>query len=215
MTKDILYSFRRCPYAMRARLAIVISGIELELREVVLRDKPQALLNISAKATVPVLITMDNKLIDESIDIMFWALKQADPEGWLEELNEQQINISKHIIANNDGEFKYYLDRYKYADRYPEYSQRYYREQAEKTLIDLEQRLQTQGYLLSAKLSIADMAVLPFIRQFAFADKTWFDQSPYPALKQWLEQFISSELFDSIMPKYAQWEEGQAPQFFP
>jgi len=200
---------------MRARLAIISSGIQLELREVVLRDKPQALLDISAKATVPVIITTDNKLIDESIDIMFWALKQSDPEGWLDDLNDQQIDSSKQIIANNDGEFKYYLDRYKYADRYPEHSQQYYREQAEKTLIELEQRLQTQDFLLSAKPSIADMAVLPFIRQFAFADKAWFDQSSYPALKKWLETFITSELFERIMPKYPQWQQGQEPQFFP
>jgi len=211
----ILYSFRRCPYAMRARLAIANSKIQVELREVVLRDKPQALLDSSPKATVPILITADEKLIDESIDIMHWALHKADPDGWLIGLSEQQKEISHQLITHNDGEFKYYLDRYKYADRYPEHSQQYYRQQAEITLQDLEQRLVSNGYLISAKPTLADMAVLPFIRQFAFADKTWFDQSPYPALKQWLAEFIASELFTNIMHKYPQWQEEQSPQYFP
>ena len=215
MDNIILYSFRRCPYAMRARLAIAKSGIQVELREVVLRDKPQALLDSSPKATVPVLITVENELIDESIDIMFWALDHADPDGWLNKLTEEQKKISKEIITHNDGEFKHYLDRYKYADRYPDFSQEYYRQQAEKTLLDLEQRLVTHGYLVSAKPSIADMAVLPFIRQFAFADKAWFDQSPYPALKRWLEEFITSKLFADIMHKYPKWQAGQNPQYFP
>jgi len=215
MNHPILYSFRRCPYAMRARLAIATSGLQVELREVVLRDKPQPLIDISPKATVPVLITSDEQLIDESIDIMFWALQQSDPDGWLKDLNQEQRSVSKHIITNNDGEFKYYLDRYKYADRYPEHSQQYYRQQAEKTLMDLEQRLDSHDYLISEKLSIADMAVLPFVRQFAFVDKEWFDQSPYPLLKQWLEEFITSELFANIMHKYPQWQQGQELQFFP
>jgi len=215
MNHPILYSFRRCPYAMRARLAIATSGLQVELREVVLRDKPQPLIDISPKATVPVLITSDEQLIDESIDIMFWALQQSDPDGWLKDLNQEQRSVSKHIITNNDGEFKYYLDRYKYADRYPEHSQQYYRQQAEKTLMDLEQRLDSHDYLISEKLSIADIAVLPFIRQFAFVDKEWFDQSPYPLLKQWLEEFITSELFANIMHKYPQWQQGQELQFFP
>jgi len=207
MTKPILYSFRRCPYAMRARLAIAISGVQVELREVVLRDKPQSLIDISPKATVPVLISSDKKVIDESIDIMLWALQQFDPNAWLTSLNEEQEKVSWQIIANNDGEFKYYLDRYKYADRYPEHSQQFYRQQAEKTLLDLEQRLGSYDYLVLNKPTIADMAVLPFIRQFAFVDKAWFDQSSYPLLKQWLEKFIRSELFDRIMHKYAQWQE--------
>ncbi|NOQ93140.1 MAG: glutathione S-transferase [Methylophaga sp.] len=205
MSNAILYSFRRCPYAMRARLAIAISGIKVELREVVLRDKPEELLAISPKATVPVLITADKTVIDESIDIMFWALQHTDPDGWLTDLTEQQQKASQQIMSNNDEEFKYYLDRYKYADRYPEHSQQYYRQQAEKMLQVLEQHLMKNGYLISAKPSIADMAILPFIRQFAFVDKAWFDESPYPLLKQWLEDFMSSKLFERIMPKYPQW----------
>ena len=214
MTQAILYSFRRCPYAMRARLALAISGLQLELREVVLRDKPQSLLDISAKATVPVLITTDNEVIDESIDIMVWALEQADPNGWLTGLDDHQKSEAKRIIDHNDGDFKYFLDRYKYADRYPEHSQEYYRQQAEKTLSDLEQRLQENGYLVSATASLADMAVLPFIRQFAFADKAWFDTAPYPALQQWLADFIASSLFASIMHKYPQWQ-PETIDYFP
>ncbi|MDC9724624.1 MAG: glutathione S-transferase [Gammaproteobacteria bacterium] len=205
MPYSTLYSFRRCPYAMRARLAIANCGIKVELREVVLRDKPEELLAISAKATVPVLVTSDENIIDESIDIMFWALQQNDPDGWLSGLSPEQLTLAKQMIAHNDGEFKYYLDRYKYADRYPEHSQQYYRQQAEKTLYVLEQNIMANGYLISAKLSIVDMAILPFIRQLAFVDKAWFDQSPYPLLKRWLEAFLNSELFEKIMSKYPQW----------
>jgi len=112
LSNNILYSFRRCPYAMRARMAIAASGLQVELREVVLRDKPQALLDISPKATVPVLQTSEGTIIDESLDIMHWALQQSDPENWL-------ANIDHDLISNNDGDFKHWLDRYKYADRHP------------------------------------------------------------------------------------------------
>jgi len=215
MTHSILYSFRRCPYAMRARLALAMSGIQVELREVVLKNKPQELIKLSAKATVPVLITADNKLIDESIDIVYWALQQSDPDGYLSNLSEEQLVVSKQVIANNDGEFKYYLDRYKYADRHPEYSQQYYRQQAEKILVILEQYLEKNGYLVSSKISIADLAVLPFIRQFAFTDKAWFDQAPYPNIQHWLAEFINSALFERIMHKYPQWHCDDPVTIFP
>jgi glutathione S-transferase len=214
MTKTVLYSFRRCPYAMRARLAIVISSLQVELREVVLRDKPPSLLDYSSKETVPVLITPDQTVIDESIDIMFWALQQADPQSWLYDLNSAQHLLSQQLIENNDGEFKYFLDRYKYADRYPEHPQEYYRQQAEKTLVNLELLLATNGYLVADKISLADMAILPFIRQFAFVDKAWFDDSPYPLLKTWLDNFLNSDLFSSIMLKYPPWQEGDNVTLF-
>jgi len=215
MNKAILYSFRRCPYAMRARLAIAISGRHVIIREVKLRDKPQVLLDLSLKATVPVLLTPEQQLIDESLDIMFWVLKQADPDAWLSDLTPEQYAISEQLIANNDGEFKTFLDRYKYADRYPEHSAAYYRQQAEKTLAMLENHLVKNGYLISSHLTIADMSLLPFIRQFAFVDKEWFDSLPYPQLKQWLDEFIHSDIFKTIMKKHAQWHEGDPVILFP
>ncbi|MBE0438479.1 MAG: glutathione S-transferase [Gammaproteobacteria bacterium] len=215
MNNAILYSFRRCPYAMRARLAIANSEIQLELREIELKNKPQQLLELSPKATVPVLLTADNRVIEESLDIMKWALNQRDPDQWYHDLTESQQQLSQELIAQNDGEFKYYLDRYKYADRYPEHTQDYYRQQAEKTLINLEQQLEKNGYLICDRITYADMAILPFIRQFAFSDKAWFDQSPYPHIQKWLNQFIESELFNSIMTKYPAWQLGDDITLFP
>ena len=211
----VLYSFRRCPYAMRARLAIANSNIALELREVVLRDKPQQLIDISPKATVPVLQLPDNTVIDESLDIMHWALEQNDSDNWFYSLSEEQKTLSQKLIANNDGDFKVYLDRYKYADRYPEHTQEFYRQQAEIFLVLLEQQLQQNGYLICNRITLADMAILPFIRQFAFADKAWFDQSPYPYIQAWLAEFIESDLFNQIMVKYSAWQFGDQVTLFP
>jgi len=215
MTHAILYSFRRCPYAMRARLALAVSGIQVEIREITLRDKPRAMLDLSPKGTVPVLITPDGTLVEESLDLMYWALRQSDPESWLVTAS-QQVTLTRQLIQQNDSEFKQYLDRYKYADRYPEHSEIYYRQQAEKTLVILEQNLAINGCLVSEHITLADMAILPFIRQFALVDKDWFDSSPsYPLLKVWLEQFLSSELFESIMPKFSPWQDGDDIILFP
>lgn len=211
----ILYSFRRCPYAMRARLAIACSGLKTELREVVLKDKPQQLLALSPKATVPVLQTGDGTIIEESLDIMDWALSQSDPDGWLSSLSKQEQQQSRQLIADNDGEFKYYLDRYKYADRYPQYSQAYYREQAEQFLQQLETLLQTNGKLFKQHLTVADIAILPFIRQFSMVEPGWFADCPYPLVTKWLEQFTASALFSSIMAKYPQWQPQQQLILFP
>ena len=215
MALPILYSFRRCPYAMRARLAIASSKIPCELREVVLKDKPAQLISLSAKATVPVLHTTDGEVIDESIDIAYWALQQNDPQQWLQSLSMQQQEPLHELIALNDGEFKYFLDRYKYADRYPEHDEQYYREQGEKTLTKLETLLARNGCLLTTQWTLADIALLPFIRQFAFVDKAWFDSAPYPHVRRWLNDFLDSALFKQIMPKFAQWHEGDAPVRFP
>jgi len=155
----ILYSFRRCPYAIRARLAIKISGIKVELREILLKDKPKEMLEISPKGTVPVLLLPDDLVIDESREIMMWALTQNDPENWLE-----SIDKSNSLIDQNDNEFKPHLDHYKYADRFPEYSKENYREQTNAFLKQLDQRLNESRYLISDKISLADMAIFPFIR---------------------------------------------------
>ena len=214
MTKHILYSFRRCPYAIRARLAILTSGINVEIREVTLNDKPPALLRISSKATVPVLITADERIIDESIDIMNWALNQSDPEKWLpSDTKEEQLTSELTYI--NDQTFKHFLDRYKYSDRYPENSELYYRQQAELILINLEHNLIHNTYLVSNRLTMVDVALLPFIRQFALVNKAWFDVAPYPKIQAWLEKFITSELFNSSMVKLAPWQQGDEVIYFP
>lgn len=216
-----LYSFRRCPYAMRARLAcaLFLNSQSLELREVVLKNKPQELLAISPKATVPVLALQaehqaSSSIIDESRDIMLWALEHTS-----EELKSQylpfhlQLEIDE-LIDENDGSFKWALDRYKYADRYEE-SEEHYRQLGELFLLKLENLLEKQRYLLSEKMCLADIAIFPFVRQFAHVDKIWFEASPYPKLIQWLNKLLESELFNSIMEKYKPWQAGNEPVYFP
>ena len=199
----ILYSFRRCPYAMRARLAIAYANVAVELREVELRNKPQAMLLISPKATVPVLQLENGRVLDESLDIMLWALQQNDPEHWLKAAG---LDHAKALIRGNDEVFKYYLDRYKYADRYPAYSELYYRQQGELFLADLESLLTQSAYLCGEHFSLADAAILPFIRQFCAVEPAWFKDSPYPALRQWLNDFLASSLFEQVMTKYTYWQ---------
>lgn len=198
MTQAILYSFRRCPYAMRARMAIANSGLQVELREVSLRDKPQSLLDISPKATVPVLMTEENKVIDESLDIMMWALQQLDPNHWLN-------NINYALIENNDGLFKHWLDRYKYADRYPEHTQKFYRQQGEQTLAMLEQALTKTVFLSGDHITLTDVAIFPFIRQFVSVEQGWFEQAPYQKTRLWLDKWLTSDLFKITMYKYPLW----------
>ena len=207
----ILYSFRRCPYAIRARLALKRSHIQVELREVVLSAKPQQMLDISPKATVPVLQLQDGMVIDESREIMLWALKQNDPQGWL--LHGQQDEVAA-LIDFNDGEFKSQLDHYKYAERFPEMPMAAYRKQAEDFLSRLEQRLLKNRYLFGESISVADMAIFPFIRQFAYVDKPWFDASPYKNLNQWLQGLLDDELFSLVMPKFPQWQAGDELTLF-
>lgn len=199
----ILYSFRRCPYAIRARLAIASAQHVVELREVELKNKPKELRSASSKATVPVLVLGNERVIDESLDIMLWALQQNDPENWLE---NDWLTQTKALIDWNDGEFKYYLDRYKYADRYPEYTQNDYRQSSERFLADLEQRLQHHPYLCGDHFSLADAAILPFIRQFAAVDSIWFYSAPYQSVLRWLNAFVDSDRFKAVMSKYEPWK---------
>lgn len=215
MEAPILYSFRRCPYAMRARLAVAYSQVQVELREVVLKDKPASLIALSPKATVPVLLTTEQTIIEESIEIMEWALQQNDPDNWLTDLSDQQKQLGNELIKYNDGEFKHYLDRYKYADRFPEHTEEHYRQQGELFLQKLEEQLQQNNYLLADHITWADMAIAPFIRQFASVDRAWFDSANYPKLQHWLQQFLDSDLFKRIMPKFKQWHEGDEVVHFP
>lgn len=196
----VLYTFRRCPYAMRARLAIAASGVKVAYREILLRDKPEAMLERSPKGTVPVLVLPDQGVIDESLDIMLWALAQNDPGHWL--------TPDTGLVTVNDQVFKHWLDRYKYADRYPEYSLEYYRSQGERFLQRLERQLLQHTGLTGPTLTLADYAIAPFIRQFAHVDKDWFLNSPYSRLRQWLDEILCAELFQQIMVKYPVWHPG-------
>lgn len=209
----ILYSFRRCPYAIRARLAIKYSKIIVELREVLLAEKPKEMLSCSAKGTVPVLQLMNGAVIDESLDIMKWALQYNDPENWIPE-NVEEIKVTQQLIDINDNEFKQHLDHYKYADRFPEQSMEYYRNQAESFLRILEDKLNQNEFLIADKISLADVAIFPFIRQFVYVDKNWFDQSDYKKLQLWLEYFLTLDLFESVMGKYPRWQSGEEVQHF-
>ncbi len=225
MTTPILYSFRRCPYAMRARLALAVSGQVCELREVVLRDKPPALLAASPKATVPVMQLIDTgEVIQHSLDIMLWALQKHDPECWLKP-ETGSIDEMHALIEENDGPFKLALDRYKYPHRFlpkPQESgdaTRHFAEQHRDSgalwLMTLQARLSSHKWLFGARPCLADMALLPFVRQFAHTDAVWFAAQPWPSLAEWLARWESGELLLQVMAKYAPWQVGQPPVFFP
>ena len=203
----VLYSFRRCPYAMRARLAITLSQTRVELREIILRDKPAAMLAASPKGTVPVLVIGD-EVIEESLDIMKWALADH-PLGALSDKDAE-------LIALNDGPFKSALDRTKYATRFPGTDPNAEREKACTFIATLEARL-SGPWLGGDTASLADYAILPFIRQFANTDATWFAEQPYPRVQKWLSDFLASPLFQSIMNKYERWDElsPSEPVYFP
>ena len=191
-----LYSFRRCPYAMRARMALRYCGVPVEIVEVSLKAKPAEMLAISPKGTVPVL-NADGRVIDESLEIMRWALAQNDPQDWL---LGGDARIAE-LIEANDQVFKGHLNRYKYAERYPEQPMEVYRAEGEMFLRRLEELLEGRDYLLTDHPSLADVALLPFVRQFAHVDREWFAQTPYVRLQAWLQRFLESELFTSIMKK--------------
>ena len=180
-------------------------NITVELREILLRDRPQSLYDISPKGTVPVLKLIDEDIIDESLDIMFWALKQGEQFWYNDNIEDQN-----QLISNNDSEFKYWLDRYKYHIRHPDQSREYYRSKCSETLIELELRLKNNRYLVGELCCIVDTALFPFIRQFANVNRDWFSEQ-YPNLENWLESWIESTLFISTMNKYKQWKPKDKP----
>ncbi len=200
---SILYSFRRCPYAMRARLALASAGIKVELREILLRDKAPELLAASPKATVPVLVQED-RVIEESYDIMLWALEKSDPEGWLAGRDDA-------LIATIDGPFKTALDHYKYGTEDVESA----REEAAGILRGLDTTLARQPYLSGQHFALADAASITFIRQFANVDRPWFNAEPWPHLRVWLENLLASSRFAAIMRKYPKWHAGDPATLFP
>jgi glutathione S-transferase len=200
-----LYSFRRCPYAIRARLALGAADIAYEHREVVLRDKPPSLRALSPKATVPVLLLPNQTVLDESLDIMYWALAQNDPLGWLITGPAQQ---AEEWVSRNDCEFKPLLDRYKYAGRYPEKTLEGHRAEAmHRWLLPLEQQLSKSGHVAGNQSSLADAALFPFIRQFEGVAPPWFRAQALPAIHQWLDQWLHSALFEQVMVKHGPWQE--------
>ena len=214
----ILYSFRRCPYAMRARLAIAVSVQRCELREVVLKNKPPEMLAASPKATVPVLVLPSGEVIAQSLDIMQWALRQHDPEGWL----AADLQAQLALIATNDSEFKRDLDCYKYPNRHASLHggdeqgfAESHRASASGWLMELEARLSRHAWLFGPGAGLADMAILPFVRQFAETDRPWFDRQPWPGLQRWLAAWLTSGLFERIMEKYPAWVPGVAGNRFP
>ena len=197
---NTLYSFRRCPYAMRARMALRYSGVAVNIVEVSLKAKPAEMLALSAKGTVPVL-SVDGQVIDESLAIMHWALTQNDPQDWL--LKDDPVG-QQHIaglIEENDQVFKVHLNQYKYAERYPEQPMTVYRAEGEVFLRRLDELLEGRDYLLAEHPSLADVALMPFVRQFAHVDREWFGQTPYHRLQAWLQRFLESELFTGVMQK--------------
>lgn len=208
-TYPILYSFRRCPYAMRARMGLMISETKVILREVVLRDKPSAMIAASPKATVPVLVIPDGSVIDQSIDIMRWALRQNDPQHWLE--YEEQANT---LIEQADGPFKTALDRYKYHSRYDDADPIIEQEKALAILRQWDAQIGDKLCFFGEKNGVADFAIFPFVRQFANHDRGWFDAQNIPNLQRWLAAHLQSPLFQSIMSKYPQWHDGDERVIF-
>lgn len=197
----ILYSYRRCPYAMRARMALKYAGIQVEQREIDFRNKPQSMLLLSPKGTVPVLC-IDGLVLDQSLDIMHWALDKSDPDGW-SEVDEQDAQM---WIEKNDGPFKILLDQYKYPNRFPSLNPEDVLKGAIDLMLDpMENTLQSTQYLLGNKISWIDVAIFPFIRQFAAVNPRQFEALSFPALKKWLNLHLESELFHSVMDKYPTW----------
>lgn len=206
-----LYSFRRCPYAMRARLGILFAELQVELREITLKNKPSQMLAISPKGTVPVLQLVDGTVIEESREIMIWALEQQDPQGLLDAEVLQQANA---LIDKNDNEFKYWLDRYKYADRHTDMTQTEYRQKGEIFLQVLEELLTKNPYLLGETVTIADIGIMPFIRQFAHVDRDIFYSLPYPNLQRWLQDWLQHPFFLQTMTKFQPWQDGDEAVIF-
>ena len=207
-----LYSFRRCPYAMRARLGLLFAGRQVELREITLKNKPPQMLAISPKGTVPVLQLLDGTVIEESREIMTWALTQQDTQGLLA---AQTLLEANALIDKNDNEFKYWLDRYKYADRHLDMSQAEYRQRGEVFLQMLEELLIKNPYLLGESITIADIGIMPFVRQFAHVNRKVFYDLPYPNLQRWLQDWLNHPLFLQAMTKFAPWQEKDDVVVFP
>lgn len=219
MTKEkklpILYSFRRCPYAIRTRMALFYCRVNVELREVVLKSKPESMLLYSPKGTVPVLVLEDGQVIDESVDIVNWALSIRDPMKLKSDLSIAELDELTILQEANDFVFKPHLDRYKYADRHPEGSVKEYRNSCQFFIESLESRLERTSFLMGEYKTVADILLLPFVRQFAHVDRKWFDSARYFHVRRWLNDEVESSVFLEIMKKYPAWHPEQYPTTFP
>ena len=204
----VLYSFRRCPYAMRARLALSSSGVAYEHREVALKAKPAEMLQASPKGTVPVLCLSTGEVLDQSLDIMWWALRQHDPQSWVP-LTPEALAETHQLIAANDGAFKANLDRYKYPQRFGLSDGVAHRDEAAVWLFTLNARLQNHAFLAGEQWGLLGAALAPFVRQFARTDRAWFDAQPWPCLAQWLLNFENSAAFSAVMHKHPLWVSSQ------
>ncbi|MEJ8824184.1 glutathione S-transferase [Variovorax humicola] len=210
----VLYSFRRCPYAMRARFALMASGERCELREVVLRDKPAELLAASPKGTVPVLVGTDGMVIEQSLDIMLWTLNCHDPAGWLQPEHGTLADMLS-LVAQCDGDFKQQLDRYKYPNRFEGADAAVHRAGGARFLGELDLRLRSSRHLFGAGPALADYAIAPFVRQFAQTDVAWFAAQSWQALQAWLATLVGSALWTGATQKYPAWKTGQPGVVFP
>ncbi len=213
MEYPILYSFIRCPYAMRARMALKLTNTKCEIREVRLNNKPKRMIDKSPKGTVPVLV-LEKKVIDESNDIIEWALSSNNIfDG---NIDHDQIDLTDNLIELFDSKFKYNLDRYKYATRYENINKNKHKKECLEILINLENVISNEGWILGSKINKLDISILPFIRQFRIADIEWFDkQNKIKGVQKILFNFLDSNLFKEVMYKYDVWEENAEPQFFP
>lgn len=220
-TYPILYSLRNCPYAMRARVAIFKANLQVLLRDVVLSNKPAEMIACSAKGTVPILVLNEQKesgsqtVIEESLEVMLWALAENDPEDLLQTSVPEALSDMLKIINRFDNDFKTSLEQYKCGKRYHEDNLVFYRQECELFIQDLEQRLEQHSFIMSENESLADIALLPFIRQFARIERHWYLQSPYPKVRQWLNRYLQSVMFTKVMAKYPLWLDSREDVIFP
>ena len=214
MNLPILYSLRRCPYCVRARLSLLLAQQSVMLRDVVTSNLPAEMLKASPKGTVPVLVMSDSSVIDESLDIMLWALRQNDPLNLLlsDRFDDSQSMMA--IIAQNDNEFVPVLDKYKIASRYHHSNEVEYRDKCIQFLRVIEQRLESRTYIMGNKASLADYAVLPFMRQFSRVDRKWFLNAPFPKLQQWLTRLYQDPLYSKAMTQYPRWLDNREDCLF-
>ncbi|MEO1405144.1 MAG: glutathione S-transferase N-terminal domain-containing protein [Pseudomonadota bacterium] len=216
MSRPILYSFRRCPYAMRARMALIIADIEVELREVVLRNKPPEMLEASPKGTVPVMIPDGGEILEESLNIMLWALEKHDPEGWIPDTHPDNSPKIPDTLSSLEADFKPRLDRYKYPTRFDGESSEDNRDAGLAWLNEhLTPRLTDQANLFGTQRTLADIGAFPFVRQFANTDQEWWTNNAPTPLQDWLTRHVESELFATAMAKHAPWQSGEAGVVFP
>ena len=205
MTNPTLYSLRHCPYAMRARLAILLAKQTVNLRAIVLKNKPAEMLVASPKGSVPVLVLTNGLVIDESLEIMQWVLNENDPDNLLYQHSEELASDMFSLINRNDTEFKDNLEKYKSAKRYHDNTEQQHREACEAFIHDLEKRLTKHPFFIADTPSLADYALLPFLRQFARVNRAWYIQAPYPLLRNWLDAHLQSRLFAKAMTLYPLW----------